>query len=380
MRSDEFVAKLKAHARGLGFPAVGIAPIADPAHSAAFAEWLEHGYHGEMAYLVRTASQRHSLTGYLPWAKAAIVAVWPHGPETQPSSRPALPGSVARYANGEDYHEAISARLSRLLEWVRTEVGRDVAGRICVDTGPVLERDLAARAGVGWVGKNATLVVPGLGSFACLGELFLDLELPTDYPIEDRCGACRACLEACPTQAFVAPRILDARRCISYLTTQARGVIPADLRVPIGRRVFGCDACQTVCPHNAESVRGGGRGREPDNLQQGWGEEALSVLKLTEEGFREAFRASPMRFVKRRGLLRNVCVALGNSGNRRHVTALGRPLYEDPEPLVRGHAAWALGRIGGPEAVACLEGAARWERDAEVSREIHAALTALPRT
>ena len=377
MRAGGFEAELKAYARELGFPALGIAPIVDSAHPDAFAQWLARGCHGEMAYLLRTADQRLSLTRYLPWAKTAIVAAWPQGSAKEPSAWPALPGRVARYALGEDYHGAISMRLERLLAWVRTKTGREVAGRVCVDTGPVLERELAARAGVGWAGKNGSLVVPGLGSFVCLGELFLDLALPPDSPIEERCGTCHACLDACPTQAFLAPRVLDARRCVSYLTTQARGAIRADLRPPIGLHVFGCDACQEVCPHNAESERGSGQDPGAPGLRWGRGEE-LSLLQMGEGQFREAFRASPMRFVRRSGLVRNACVVLGNGGSRAHGAVLGRLLRDDPEALVRGHAAWALGRIGGSEAEASLQEAAQRERDAEVIREVRAALASRP--
>jgi epoxyqueuosine reductase len=378
MSLDTLAAELKAHARGLGFRAAGIARIADPASSSAFEEWLRRGYHGEMAYLSRTADQRRFPAKHLPWARSAVVVAWAHEPAGQGGRIRGVPGALARYARGEDYHAAIAGRLSRLLEWVCAQAGRAVAGRIHVDTGPILERDLAARAGLGWVGKSANLIIPGLGSYLCLGELFLDLDLPPDRPIDDQCGSCRACLDACPTQAFVAPRVLDARRCISYLTTQLRGPIPVDLRAPIGFRLFGCDACQEACPHNAHGEGGGGwSAAEPQPKPEE--AESPSLFDLTEERFRTAFGASPVLFVKRRGLLRNACVVLGNSRAREYAPVLTWLLHDDPEPLVRAHAAWALGRIGGPGAAASLEAATQLEPDPATRAEIRLALASIPR-
>ncbi len=278
---------------------------------------------------------------------------------------------ISRYAWGDDYHDAMRERLERLLASVREEVGPEVQGRVFVDAGPVMDRAVAARAGLGWFGKNTNLLSPRLGSFFVLGELFLSLALEPDRPMADRCGQCRACLDACPTQAFVEPYVLDARRCISYLTIELKGAVPRDLRAPMGTHVFGCDICQDVCPYNARYRPTADPAFQP---RPGLFEpELIPLLRLTDAEFKAKFRGSPILRAKRRGFLRNVCVALGNLGQAEAVPALAEALAGDPEPAVRAHAAWALGRIGGPEADAALWEALSRECDTVVAEEIRLA-------
>jgi epoxyqueuosine reductase len=360
---DNLAAPIKAEALRLGFSAAGIAPAgpASPAAVGACRRWLDAGMHGEMAYMARNAALREDPSGLLPGARSAVVvALNYHRPEA---------GSIASYARGTDYHDVVRARLERLLDFVR-ERRPEVNGRVCVDTAPILERDLAARAGLGWVGKNTSLITPGVGSWFFLGELLLDIEIPPDEPIPDHCGSCRRCLDACPTAAFAGPGVLDARRCISYLTIELKGPIPRQLRPQMGTLIFGCDICQAVCPHNKWQ-----RATDDGDLLSGAlppSPDPAGLLALDEIGFRTRFRHTPLWRTKRRGLLRNACVALGNAGDPSAVPVLEQAL-QDVEPLVRGHAAWALGRLGG--AGDALRARLAVEDDMWVREEIRLALT-----
>src|SRR5205814_107460 len=269
-------------------------------------------------------------------------------------------GRISRYAWGDDYHEIIKPRLQQFAAWLReyarNEVRDEVETRLFVDTGRMVDRAVAQRAGLGWYGKNTNILTKGWGSWVFLGEIVTNLPLQPDMPVKANCGSCEICLHACPTQALPAPYVLDNTRCISFLTIELRGSIPLELRPLMGNLIFGCDICQEVCPVNivAEKrlgLRGGGeartgtirrvqvqpRGEFRPRTSVGSNPELLPLLSLTEEQFRERFRGSPIRRTKRRGLLRNVCVALGNSGDRKAVPALIGALY-DYEPLVRGHA------------------------------------------
>jgi epoxyqueuosine reductase len=301
-------------------------------------------------------------------------------------------GRISSYAWGEDYHEVIKARLRTLADLIRTIAAEKgvTSGetRLFVDTGRMVDRAVAQRSGMGWYGKNTNILTRAWGSWLFLAEIVTDLDLEPDPPIAATCGQCRVCLDACPTQAFVAPGVLDATRCISYLTIEHRGAIPMELRPLIGNHIFGCDICQEVCPVNLVVER---RLRKRDELGPGSAGEArrahftprpqigsspalIPLLALDEEEFRERFRHSPIKRAKRRGLLRNVCVALGNVGDPVAIPALTQSLCHDPEPLVRGHAAWALGSIGGADALQALHDALAAEATPEVIAEIRFAM------
>ncbi|MSR83439.1 MAG: tRNA epoxyqueuosine(34) reductase QueG [Candidatus Latescibacteria bacterium] len=362
--------KIRARAGELGFGLVGFAP-ADPLEGAAFyARWVALGYAGQMGYLERNNEKRADPRLLLPGARSAVCVAMQYYQEPVPKSD-ALSGRIASYAQGEDYHGLIEGRLGQLLEFIRGEAGQAVAGRAYVDTGPVLERELARRAGLGWWGKNTCLIAKKAGSYFFLGELLLDLELEYDQPATDHCGTCTRCLDACPTQAFPEPYVLDARRCISYLTIELRDSIPRPLRAGMGDWIFGCDICQEVCPWNRRAEPA----KEPAfRAQSGLEHPSLpELLALNQEEFAARFRHSPLKRAKRRGLLRNAVVALGNAGDHRALPALVRALA-DEEALVRAHAAWALGRLGGEEARAALALALETEQDAQVCQELREAL------
>jgi epoxyqueuosine reductase len=368
---------VKEQARAVGFDMAGIAAAEPAATRGAYRDWLAAGMAGEMGYMSRDPERREDPAVVLPEARAVVVVALRYRPADEAAAERADPGrgQVARYALGEDYHDVMLARLRELLGRVRARYGEEVAGRAYVDTGPLLERDLAQRAGLGWFGKNTNLLHRRLGSYFFLGALLVGLELAPDVPATAHCGTCRRCLDACPTGAFVAPYVLDARRCISYLTIELKGPIPRDLRPLIGNWIYGCDICQEVCPWNRKAPPTEEPAFGPrDGLQA---PELIPLLRLTEAEFRERFRGSPIKRAKRRGLLRNVAVALGNARDPAAIPAL-REALRDAEPLVRGHAAWALGRLGGPEANAALQAAAREEEDPYARDEIEAALKAAP--
>jgi epoxyqueuosine reductase len=302
---------IKAQAYGLGFDLVGIAPLGPMQTAGSFEAWIEKGYAGEMEYLERGSVKRGDSRLPFGGATTAIVVGLDYGGR-EPS------GPVARYARGDDYHDVITERLDELHRWLQSKVGRPIAGKPYVDTGPILERDLARRAGLGWFGKNTNLVNPRLGSFFFIGSLFVDLDLVADSPFEaDRCGSCTRCLDACPTDAFVEARVLDATRCISYLTIELKGEIPDAFHGAIGSNVYGCDICQDVCPYNVKfarelrepafAARAAIRDKSPQTL-------ARDLLAMGDEEFRSAFKQSPMKRAKRRGLARNAAVVLANNG------------------------------------------------------------------
>ena len=365
-------------ARELGFHAVGIAPALPARRFAAFEEWLARGMHGDMAYLADPAHRepRADVRTLLAGARSVVVVALAYDASVVPLER--LRGQVARYARNRDYHSIIKARLRELADRLSRLAARPVAARPCVDTAPVLERELAERAGLGFVGKNTLLIAPGLGSYLLLGEVILDVELePTaaSEPAKSRCGACTACLDACPTGAFVGPHVLDARRCISYLTIEHRGAIPRELRRALGTRIFGCDVCQEVCPFNAAAPAR----IAPDaglaltvRAAEKSAPDLIRTLGLGAAQMRQLVRGTPLRRAGRDGLLRNVCVALGNAGDPAAIPALARALAGDRSSLVRGHAAWALGQLGARDVLA----AAR-DRDPSVESEIAAALAEL---
>ena len=367
--------KIKAAAQQLGFDLVGISPVRLPPHGESFARWLRDGFAGELGYMSRTKALRRDPNELVPWAQSIIsVGMNYYTPDARSQNPAAAEGWISRYAWGDDYHELIKARLEQLLETIRTLCDGKIEGRAFVDSGPVLERDFAGVAGLGWIGKNTHLISPQRGSWFFLGELFVDLPLAYDRPMRDRCGQCDLCLKTCPTNAFAGPYILDARRCISYLTIELKGAMPRHLRSLVGNHIFGCDICQEVCPYNvkAQATAEAAFGPRPGLFAP----QLIPLLALTDAEFRQRFRGSPILRAKRRGFLRNVAVALGNLKSLEAVPALIASL-DDAEPLVRGHAGWALGEIGSQAAVEALQHRLQVETDDETRVEIDAAINQL---
>jgi epoxyqueuosine reductase len=351
----------------LGFDRAGIIPLQPPQHIDALDQWLDSGFDGEMAYMAKHRDLRADPGALVPGARSIVVVAVNHRPPDDDGE----PGGIARYARGADYHKILRKRLARLGRFIDDELGASpTRPRACVDSAPVMERDLAEAAGLGWIGKNTNIISQELGSYLFLGELFVghDLEpVTTEQP--DRCGTCTACIDLCPTGAIVAPYRLDSRLCISYLTIELRGPIPRDLRPLIGDHVFGCDICQIVCPWNGKAPALTNEVFRPREELHGL--TAADLLEISDGEFNHLFRGSAVRRTGRVGLARNAAVVLGNSGSDRAIAAVATAIREDPEPLVRGHAAWALGRLG---AIRPLETAAASETDAYVQSEIEAAI------
>ncbi|HEX4684400.1 MAG TPA: tRNA epoxyqueuosine(34) reductase QueG [Gemmatimonadaceae bacterium] len=325
--------RLKAQAYGLGFDLAGITSLGDATTAAEYDAWLARGYHGGMEYMARNVDKRHDSRLPFNGVTHAIVVAMNYGGD-EPS------GPVARYARGDDYHDLMRERLEMLHRWIAAEAGRDVRGRAYVDTGPILERDLARRAGLGWFGKNTTLINPRAGSFFFLGALVLDLELAVDPPFEtDHCGTCRRCIEACPTNALVEPRVLDSNRCISYLTIELKGDIPDAMKPLIGELIYGCDICQEVCPWNvkfAQALKIPEFAPREFIASKDARTLARELLTMTQEQFSAVFKDSPMKRAKLRGLKRNAATVLGNVGTREDMNMLTRAL-DDEEPVEREH-------------------------------------------
>jgi epoxyqueuosine reductase len=371
--------EIAAEARRLGFSLFGVVEPKTPPNYDVYEGWLAQGKHGEMAYLdTETARKRRKDPKLiLPGCKSILVLGWPHSPpdlfvEELESNQQRLSGRVASYAWSEDYHDVIPPRLKELVDFIEVKVGGPIPNRWYTDTGPILERDLAQQAGLGWIGKNTCLINPQQGSFFLLAELFLGIEIEPDTPFSaDRCGTCTRCIEACPTDCIQLDRTIDAARCISYLTIELKGAIERDLRPQIGDWIFGCDVCQQVCPWNLRFAN-----HEDSNPREKSFEQAdlIAELALSPREFNRKFKGSPIKRAKRRGYLRNVAVALGNSKTNSGIPQLINSLNEDHEPLVRGHAAWALGTIGGGQSKKALEIALTKEEDPFVIEEIRSAL------
>ena len=388
----------------MGFSGVGILPASANLSHAFYQRWLEEGHGAEMAYLARHLDLKRHPTRLLPGLQTVVAVTYNyHHP---PPSRPAGPrGRVSRYAWGEDYHNVIRDKLQSLAQFIATALDGPLNYRICVDSAPVMERETAARAGLGWVGKNACLIDGRAGSWLFLAELLLDRVLPYDPPLSPRknqrkqappalalsaattlallesCGSCTACLEACPTGAIVANKTVDSRRCISYLTIELKSPIPVEYRPALGEWLFGCDICQEVCPWNRKAPDStetafapAGTGAWPD---------LIGLLAMDAGQFKEAFRQSPLARPKRKGLLRNAAIVLGNllrqpqgfslEDHQRGLLALTQALA-DPEALIRGAAAWALGQSGDRAARNSLANRLPLEEDATVKEEVTEAL------
>ncbi|MBI4200106.1 MAG: tRNA epoxyqueuosine(34) reductase QueG [Chloroflexi bacterium] len=361
-------------ARGLGFHLVRVTTAEPmPEHERIARERVRQGCMEGMPWFTEGRAELGSNPqALLPGARSIIVVgvdYLPHeeGPASAPGS---AVGRVARYAPWSDYHGAMKERLRALVRAVERHLGRPVRSRVFVDDSPLLERAVAERAGLGWFGKNTNILTPTHGSWVFLGAVITDLELEPDGPLKKSCGSCIRCIPACPTGAIVAPYVIDATRCISYLTIECRGPIPRHLRPLVGDWLFGCDICQEVCPVNRDLPSPAPTGVSSPLRRTGFSAlELVPLLSMTEEEFRKRFRDSPVRRAKRVGLQRNACVVLGNLGDRTALPALGRVLREG-EPLVRGHAAWALGRLGGAQAARLLQAALAQESDPWVREEI----------
>ena len=345
--NGDLKARLVDFARELGFDSCRVAACNPPAHADQFEDWLKGGAHGEMEYMARGEDKRRDPQKVLPSAKSVIVLALNYfqGEPAIPRAFGAAPGRIARYAWGDDYHGVIAAKLDKIDIFLREFGGQQ---KCYVDTGPILERDYAAAAGIGWHGKSTMLIDEKLGTWFFLAEILTTLELPPDASTRDRCGTCERCIAACPTGAITAPHKLDARRCISYLTIELKSSIPLELRPLIGDRIFGCDDCLDACPWNRfaqVSRESAFSARSPSRT--GDSTTAFSLrdyLTLNDAEFRNLFRNSPIKRIKRRGFLRNVCVALGNVGTSEDLPAL-RKATVDSEPLIAEHAAWAIEQI-----------------------------------
>lgn len=363
---------IKQRARELGFDLCGVARAEHYPELDCLPDWLARGYAGEMAWMARNADRRADVRNVVPGARSVIVTGTLYNTNRPYSEQQASDvARISRYAWGDDYHHVMKGKLEALLESIGQFRDGNIQGKAFVDSGPVLERDFAGVAGLGWIGKNTHLISPKKGSWFFLGELFVDLPLAYDRPIRDRCGRCDLCLKACPTGAFVGPYVLDARRCISYLTIELKDWMPRSLRPLVGNHIFGCDICQEVCPYNVKALPTAEMAFQPRPGLHA--PELIAFLSLSEAEFRQRFRASPILRAKRRGFLRNVAVALGNLKSLDAVPALIRSLDHE-DSVVRGHVAWALGQIGAQTALDPLHRRLRAENDTDVQEELREAI------
>ncbi len=361
MDPHELAELLKSWALEAGFDRAGVAGLEPSEHGDALVRWLARGDQAGMGWFERRIEARLEPATAVPGARSALCVALQYSPldddplDNPLDTEPDTPGNdlwprVARYARGRDYHDVMMERLTALEDRIRAAFPETISRRY-VDTGPVLERELAARAGLGAVGKHTNLLHPEAGSWFLLGELFLSLDLAPDVPLADLCGTCTRCLEACPTGALPEPYRLDSNLCISYWTIEHRGELPPEMREKIGDWVFGCDLCQEACPWNTAPEGS----NHPDLLlpERRRGLDLVGLLRMSREDYVERFRGSPMKRAKWEGLRRNAAVAMGNRGHARYVPALAEALA-DPEPAVRSHAEWALRKIGTPEALGAL--------------------------
>jgi epoxyqueuosine reductase len=339
----ELKAQLIRFAREIGFDSCRVAACSSPSHANEFRNWLRDEAHGEMSYMERGEEKRCDPHKVLPGAKSIVVLALNYfqGGPAHRAAATVKTGRIARYAWGDDYHDLMAKKLDKIDEFLREFGGEQ---KCYVDTGPVLERDHAAQAGIGWQSKSTMLINEQLGTWFFLAEILTTLEFPQDEPVRDRCGTCERCIKACPTGAITAPHRLDARRCISYLTIELKGSIPLEFRPLIGNRIFGCDDCLDACPWNrfAQASRETTFSARPSTT----GMSLRDYLKLSDAEFRALFRNSPIKRIKRRGFLRNVCIALGNVGDESDLAALN-DATSDPEPLITEHAVWAIEQIQG---------------------------------
>jgi epoxyqueuosine reductase len=365
--------RIREEALHLGFFRVGIASAGPLPFYEHFRNWLREGMHGEMRYMERQAQKRQNPGLVLGGVRSILVLALNYCTGNVFTDAH-LKGKISRYALGDDYHAAIKSRLERMLDFIRNQ--EPSAHGLCyADTGPVMEKIWGSQTALGWMGKHTNLITRDQGSWFFLGVILLDIELECDPKEKDFCGSCTRCIRACPTRAIVAPYVVDARLCISYLTIELRGAIPRRLRPLLGNRIFGCDDCQEVCPWNRFAIATPEKGFSPreGNLMP----DLRTLVRLTPEEFGDRFKGSPILRATRDGFVRNVVVALGNSSKSEAVPALEEAL-QDASPLVRAHAAWALGRIASPSARRILRSIRAKETDASVLEEIIGALEKPP--
>jgi epoxyqueuosine reductase len=331
---------IKKFAASLGFSLAGIATIQRTRESDFYAEWLDRGYAGEMQYLERQRAARLDPQSVLPGARSVIVCAINYNTAHPKTIFEKSRAWISRYAWGRDYHNTLQEKLRALARWIESNSPSNT--KTYVDTGPLTERVFARYAGIGWFGKNTCIINQQTGSWLFLGCVLTDLELETDVPPPDRCGTCTRCLDACPTNAFVAPYVLDSRKCISYTTIELRGAIPETEREGIGHHLFGCDICQDVCPWNRKAATSGDAEFQPRELLMG--PEIATLLDLSAEDWLTAIRGTPLKRAKLKGLFRNLMVVAGNSGIAAYVPRLRRYLDHEDEH-VRSHALWAIRKL-----------------------------------
>ena len=359
--------RIENFAKELGFDGFGVTRGLPSKSIENYKEWLNLDYQGEMSYMSRNVEKRSSLDAVLSRVQSVVCLRTNYMTEDKNMNfiHEKDRGDFSLYALNEDYHEVLIQKHKKLEEKIKEEF-KGCRTKIYIDTGPILEKPLAQSAGLGWIGKHTNLITEHIGSYYFISEILVDVALEDSEPSLDKCGTCRSCIDICPTKAIVAPYILDSRKCISYLTIELKGVIPIEFRKAMGNHIYGCDDCQVVCPWNSFAVK---TDEESFRAQDG-SFQLIELIRLNDEGFRKRFKKSPVKRTKRRGLLRNVAVALGNSGN---LSAVG-PLIDalsDYEPLIRAHVVWALGELIGKKALPILNKTLTNEEEDIVKNEVN---------
>ena len=364
---NEKTLRIENLAKELGFDGFGVTRVLPSKSIRNYKEWLNLNYQGEMSYMRRNAEKRSSLDMVLSGVQSVVCLRTNYLTEDKDMSfvNKKKRGDISLYALNEDYHEVLIQRHRKLEEKIKEEFG-GCQTKIYIDTGPILEKPLAQSAGLGWVGKHTNLITENVGSYYFISEILVDVPLKVSEPSLDQCGTCRSCIDICPTKAIVAPYILDSRKCISYLTIELKGVIPLEFRKAMGNHIYGCDDCQIVCPWNSFAVK-----TDEESFRARDGSfQLIELMRLDDEAFRKRFKNSPVKRTKRRGLLRNVAVALGNSDDPFAVSPLIDAL-SDHEPLIRAHVVWALGELIGEKALPVLNKNLKNEEEQIVKDEIN---------
>ena len=360
---------IKEKALEIGFDLIGISPVDSFPENQFYKEWLARGFAGEMKYMEKEPEKRENIRKILPDARSVVSCGlnyntnYPYSMNETDQEK----GWISRYAWGDDYHDIMKKKLQILLESIKANSPQEIKARVYVDTGPVLERVYGKYSGIGWFGKNTCLINQKVGSWIFVGEIITNIELDYDNTAPDRCGTCIRCIDACPTGALLEPYVLDSRRCISYLTIEYRGMIPLEHRDKTGNNIFGCDICQDVCPWNRRAkVTDESSFKPRDGL---YNPDLASLSQLTEKDFRRAFKGNPIKRAKGNGLLRNIVVAMGNSGLKDFIPYLEESL-KDKDPIVRAHSAWALSKLEGEDSYNTLSNHFEVESDSIVREEI----------